>query len=60
MKTLAFFAIGIAAGAMITLQSVFNSALGERAGNLGSVLALTLVSIAVLLVLVFGIGLKWI
>jgi len=52
MKTLAFFAIGIAAGALITLQSVLNAALGEKAGNLGSVLALTLVSIAVLLLLI--------
>ncbi len=47
------FGLGIAAGAMITLQSVLNSSLGVRAGVLGSVLLLTFVSIAVLTVLIF-------
>lgn len=52
MKTLALFIIGIAAGALITLQSMLNAALGAKAGNLGSVLTLTLVSVAVLLLLI--------
>ena len=38
--------IGVAAGATIALQSTINAALGRRAGNLGSVLIVTLVSIA--------------
>ena len=46
-------AMGIFAGALITVQSVLNSALGQRAGYLGAVLILTLVSIGVLLVLIF-------
>ena len=44
--------LGILAGAMITVQSVLNSVLGSRTGLLGAVLILTLVSIALLLVLV--------
>jgi transporter family-2 protein len=44
--------LGILAGALITIQSVLNAALGERTGNLGSVLMLTLVSIVVLLFLI--------
>jgi transporter family-2 protein len=46
------FSLGIVAGAMITVQSVLNASLGGRAGLLGSVLLLTLVSIAFLIVLV--------
>jgi transporter family-2 protein len=42
------FLLGIAAGAMITLQSILNAGLGKRAGDLGAVFALTLVSIAAL------------
>jgi transporter family-2 protein len=53
MRFLTFFAIGILAGSMITVQSVLNSVLGKKTGNFGSVLVLTLVSIAVLLVLIF-------
>ncbi len=37
---------------MITLQSVLNAGLGKRAGNLGSVLLLTVVSILVVLLLI--------
>ncbi len=44
------FGLGIVAGAMIAIQSVLNATLGERLGNFGSVLVLTLVSIGVLLV----------
>lgn len=51
-RFLGFFAGGVAAGALITVQSVLNAVLGKRAGNLGSVLVLTVVSIAVLVPLV--------
>lgn len=53
MNALIFFLIGIAAGSMITVQSVLNSALGTRTGNLGSVLILTVVSIGLLIGLIF-------
>lgn len=53
MKFIGLFTMGIIAGSMITIQSVLNSALGRKAGYLGSVLILTLVSIALLLVLIF-------
>lgn len=46
------FGLGIVAGAMITVQSVLNASLGIRAGLLGSVLLLTFVSIAFLILLV--------
>lgn len=52
MRFLILFLIGITAGSMITVQSVLNSALGRKTGNLGSVLVLTIVSIAVLLLLI--------
>jgi transporter family-2 protein len=52
MKFLGLFLVGIVAGSMITIQSVLNSALGKKTGNFGSVLILTLVSMAVLLVLI--------
>ncbi len=52
MKLLILFAIGILAGSLITLQSVLNAALGQKTGNLGSVLVLTCVSILVLLLLI--------
>lgn len=48
-----FIAVGIFAGGLITVQSVLNSTLGQRAGYLGSVLILTLVSMSILLVLIF-------
>lgn len=52
MKLFLFFGIAIAAGSMITIQSVLNAALGQRTGNLGSVLILTFVSMSVLLLLI--------
>ena len=52
MRFLVLFTIGILAGSMITIQSVLNSALGRKTGNLGSVLLLTIVSI-----LIPGLGL---
>jgi len=53
MNAFILFLIGIAAGSMITVQSVLNSALGARTGNLGSVLILTIVSIILLVGLIF-------
>ena len=44
--------MGVIAGSMITIQSVLNSALGKKTGNLGSVLILTIVSISLLLLLI--------
>ncbi len=52
MKFFSLFMIGVLAGSMITVQSVLNSVLGRKTGNFGSVLILTFVSIAVLLVLI--------
>lgn len=46
------FGLGIIAGAMIAVQSVLNASLGERAGLLGSVLLLTLASIALVIALI--------
>lgn len=48
MNASILFFIGLVAGAMITVQSVLNSALGARTGNFGSVLILTIVSIVLL------------
>ncbi len=44
MKLIALFGLGILSGGLITIQSVLNSSLGKRAGNLGSVFLLTIVS----------------
>src|SRR5258708_15086866 len=52
VRLLVFFLIGTGAGALITMQSVLNAALGKRTGSLGSVLLLTLVGIALLIPLV--------
>jgi transporter family-2 protein len=54
-RYLSLFGLGILAGALITVQSVLNATLGKKAGNLGSVLVLTLISFLflVLLILVF-------
>ena len=61
MKQSALLLLGIVSGGMITLQSVLNANLGKRAGTLGSVLLLTLVSIGalVILVLVFPKTANW-
>ena len=44
--------LGVIAGAGIALQSSLNATLGKRVGQIGSVLILTFVSIAVLLVII--------
>lgn len=43
------FALGVVAGALITVQSIVNAGLGKRAGDLGAVFVVTLVSIAALI-----------
>jgi transporter family-2 protein len=45
--------LGIVTGGLIAIQSVLNSSLGQRIGNLGSVLGLTFISAIVLIVLIF-------
>lgn len=44
--------IGVVAGCFIAIQSVLNSSLGQRAGNLGAVLLLTFVSVGGLVFLI--------
>ena len=46
------YGLGAIAGGMIAIQSVLNATLGQRMGNLGSVLVLTIVSITALIVLI--------
>ncbi len=45
--------LGIVAGGLIAIQSVLNSSLGQRIGNLGTVLVLTFISAILLIVLIF-------
>ncbi len=45
--------LGIVTGGLIAIQSILNSSLGQRIGNLGSVLVLTFISATVLIVLIF-------
>ncbi len=45
--------LGIVTGGLIAFQSVLNASLGQRIGNLGSVLVLTFISAIVLIVLIF-------
>lgn len=52
MRFFFLISLGITAGAMITIQSVLNATLGEKTGNLGSVLLLTITSILMLLLLI--------
>jgi transporter family-2 protein len=52
LKLISLFSLGIIAGGMIAVQSVLNASLGERAGNLGAVLLLTLVSTGILIILI--------
>ena len=51
-NTILLSGLGVIAGGLIAIQSVLNSSLGQRLGNLGSVLVLTFVSIAVLILLI--------
>lgn len=52
MRFILYLGIAISAGALIALQSVLNSALGGKTGVLGSVFILTLISAAVLVILI--------
>ena len=45
--------LGVIAGGLIAIQSVLNASLGQRVGNLGSVLVLTMLSAITLIVLIF-------
>ena len=45
--------LGVVAGGLIAIQSVLNSSLGQRIGNLGTVLVLTFISAILLIVLIF-------
>ncbi len=51
-KLLLLSGIGVVAGGLIAIQSVLNASLGRRAGNLGAVLLLTLVSVAGLILMI--------
>ena len=53
LRLITLSGLGIVTGGLIAIQSVLNSSLGQRIGNLGSVLVLTLVSAIVLIVLIF-------
>src|SRR5687768_12180627 len=52
MSSFVFFSLAVLTGAMITIQSVLNAVLGEKTGQLGSILILTLISTVVLLALI--------
>ena len=45
--------LGVVAGGLIAIQSVLNASLGQRIGNLGSVLVLTFISAITLIILIF-------
>lgn len=47
--------LGIIAGGLVAIQSVLNASLGQRIGNLGSVLTITLSSTIVLVVVILMI-----
>ncbi|UCF62345.1 MAG: DMT family transporter [Anaerolineaceae bacterium] len=51
-STLMLYGLGAIAGGMIAIQSLLNATLGQRLGNLGSVLVLTIISIIALAVLI--------
>lgn len=52
LKVFLLWGIGVIAGGLIAIQSVLNSSLGQRAGNLGAVLLLTFVSTGGLILLI--------
>jgi transporter family-2 protein len=53
LRLITLSGLGMVTGGLIAIQSVLNSSLGQRIGNLGSVLVLTFVSAIVLIVLIF-------
>lgn len=52
MRLILLSGIGVVAGGLIAIQSVLNASLGQRIGNLGSVLVLTFVSTITLILLI--------
>ncbi len=52
LNSVSLLGLSVLVGVMIAVQSVLNATLGQRIGNLGSVLILTIVSIVVVLVLI--------
>ena len=53
LRPLLLSGIGIIAGDLIAVQSVLNATLGQRIGNLGSVLVITLSSTILLVAVIF-------
>jgi transporter family-2 protein len=54
MRNGVFFQLALAAGGMITVQSVLNTVLGERISTAGAVLVATVISILILVVVILG------
>jgi transporter family-2 protein len=52
MRLILLSGMGVVAGGLIAIQSVLNASLGQRIGNLGSVLVLTFVSAVTLIILI--------
>ena len=52
LRFLLLSGLGVIAGGLIAIQSVLNASLGQRVGNLGSVLVLSLLSALILVVLI--------
>ena len=52
LNSASLLGLGVLAGGLIAVQSVLNATLGQRIGNFGSVLVLTIVSIVLLLILI--------
>lgn len=55
LKSLLMSGLGMFTGGLIAVQSVLNSSLGQRIGNFGSVLVLTIISMVVLIALIFAL-----
>jgi len=53
MKFFALFSLGLLAGALITVQSIFNSALGQRDGYLGTMITINIISLVIVVTLIF-------
>lgn len=52
MRLILLSGMGVVAGGLIAIQSVLNASLGQRIGNLGSVLVLTFISAITLILLI--------
>lgn len=51
-REILLYGLGALAGVMLAIQSVLNSTLGQRVGNFGSVLILTIVGMSTLILLI--------